>query len=153
MSFTVARPSATKFKAIIEGGPQLAKALLALDTKVRQKAAKEALANAGREIADEWAVMVPIGEAPEDPHPGAYQRSLRDQGAVTVRATKNGASGSVRPAVLPELADDDQPRVYAAVLEFGDADRAAQPSARPAFESALPRALRTIGDSLRMVLR
>lgn len=151
-AFTVARPNDTKFKVIIEGGPELAAKLGALDIKVRKDASKEALSNAGRLIADIWADVVPIGNPPHDPHPGAYQRAMRDEKAVTTRATANGASGAVRPAVLSELADDQQPRVYAAVLEFGDGNREAEPSARPAFEASLPEAVRLISETIRLAV-
>lgn len=149
---TIARPSDTKFKVIIEGGPQLALALHQLDDKIRKQAAKDALAEGGRVIADEWADMVPTGTPPHDPHPGAYERAMRDEKAVTMRATANGASGSVRPATVAGLADDQQPRVYAGVLEFGDGDREAEPSARPAFESALPAAIEAISSTLKAAI-
>jgi HK97 gp10 family phage protein len=150
---TVARVSDTKVKAIIEGGPELAAKLNALDAKIRKQVAKDALMSGGRVIADKWADMVPIGSPPHDPHPGAYQRAMRDEAAVKTRASANGASGSVRPAALSDLPDDQQPRAYAGVLEFGDADQEAQPSARPAFEAALPAALAAVSKSLAEALK
>jgi hypothetical protein len=146
---TIARLSGTKFTAIIEGGPELARRLAALDLKIKKQASKEAVQAAGYEIATEWASRVPIGEPPEDEHPGAYQRAMLDDDAVRVRATANGASGVVSPALLYDLPVKQQPWIYAAVLEFGDAEREPRPSARAAFEAALNPALQVLGDVLR----
>lgn len=150
---TIARLSDTKFKAIIEGGPELARKLSALDARVRKQASKDALQAAGYEIAVEWASRVPIGEPPEDEHPGAYQRAMLEEDAVRVRSTANGASGVVAPALLYDLPVDQQPWIYAAVLEYGDDERAPNPSARAAFDAALVPALRLIGDELREAVR
>jgi len=150
---TVSQRSDTKFSAIIEGGPELAAKLAAMDKKLRNVVAKDAVSAMGRVIADQWANAVPIGKPPDDPHPGAYQRAMREPTAVTVRASTNGANGTVRPATLADLADDQQPRLYAARLEFGDADREAEPSARPAFEAAQQPALKTISDMLAKALQ
>ena len=144
---TYSRPNDTKIKVIIEGGPQLAAALDELDAKIKRQHAVAALTAAGRVIADQWASMAPVGMPPEDDYPGAYQQSLQDAGAVTARGSKTGATATVKPAVIG-IPEDRQPRLYAARLEFGDADRDAFPSARPAFDSALDRAVAAISDSL-----
>jgi len=54
----------------------------------------------------------------------------------------------VAPRKVAGLADNDQPTAYAARLEFGDADRPAEPSARPAFDTARERAVQVAGDVL-----
>jgi HK97 gp10 family phage protein len=150
---TIRRAGDSKFYAIIEGGPQLARALSALDRKVRQDVAKEALTEGGRIIADAWANMAPVGSPPEDEHPGAYRRSLSDNASVTARSSASGATAAIRPAVLSDLPDDQQPRLYAARLEFGDADRDAEPSARPAFDAAQRPALAAISERLTRAFR
>ncbi len=140
--------SQTRFNAYLEGGPELAAKLNALDAKVKKTAAKAALQAGGRIIADEWSRRVPVGQRPKDPHPGAYRRSLEQDDAVKVTGTKNGASGSVRPGKVDGIDDGDQPRVYAAKLEFMDGE----PSARPAFDTARTKASDAIGASLSAAL-
>ena len=71
-------------------------------------------------------------------------------GATRAAKTKAGASGSVGPRKVAAIEDADQPFAYAARLEFGDADRAAEPSARPAFDTARERAVQAAGDVLAM---
>lgn len=149
---TQVKAGGTSFRATVEGGPQLAAALRELEDKVRAKASKEALAAGGRVYADEWADRVPVGEPPDDPHPGAYRRAMEDPKAVKTSKTKRGASASVAPALLGELPDDDQPRVYAARLEWGDADRVPQPSARAAFDAVSAQAVDAIADELRKAI-
>lgn len=133
------RVMATRFQATLEGGPELAAALARLDDAVRVKASKDALIAAGGVLAGEWQGRVPVLDA-------NYQRSL--EGAQRAAKTKAGASGSVAPRKVPGVGDADQPFAYAARLEFGDADRAAEPSARPAFDSARERAVQAAGDVL-----
>ena len=133
------RVLSTRFQATLEGGPALAAALARLDDAVRVKAAKDALQAAGGVIATEWRSRVPVLDA-------NYQASLEK--APRAGKTKVGASGSVAPRKVPGLPDDEQPTRYAARLEFGDADRAAEPSARPAFDVARERAVQAAGDVL-----
>ncbi len=133
------RVLATRFRATLEGGPELAAALAKLDDTVRVKASKDALLAAGGVLAQEWQGRVPVLDA-------NYQRSL--DGAQRAARTKAGASGSVAPRKVPGLPDGDQPFAYAARLEFGDADRPAEPSARPAFDTASARAVQAAGDVL-----
>lgn len=144
----VVRLSDSKFSAYLEGGPELARRLDAMDADIAERAVVDALRAGGRIIADTWSAMAPVGTPPEDEHPGAYQRALAAPEAVNVAPIVGGASGAVSPAWLGELADDQQPRVYAAVLEFGDETREPEPSARPAFDAALDPALAAITRTL-----
>jgi HK97 gp10 family phage protein len=133
------RVMATRFQATLEGGPDLASALTRLDDAVRAKAPKGALLAAGGVLATEWQGRVPVLDA-------NYEHSL--ERAQRAGKTKAGASGSVAPRKVPGLPDGDQPFAYAARLEFGDADRPAEPSARPAFDVAQERAVQAAGDVL-----
>lgn len=133
------RVAQTRFWATLEGGPELARQLARLDDAVRVKASKEAVLAAGAVIADEWHARVPVLDA-------NYQHSL--EGAQRAAKTKAGASGSVGPRKVQGLPDADQPIAYAARLEFGDADRPAEPSARPAFDVARERAVQAAADVL-----
>lgn len=133
------RVMATKSQATLEGGRELAAALAKLGDAIRIKASKDALLAAGGVIADEWQSRVPVLDAD-------YQRSL--EGAAKAGKTKAGASGSMAPRKVPGLPNGDQPVAYAARLEFGDADRAAEPSARPAFDTSQGRAVQAASDVL-----
>ena len=90
-------------------------------------------------LATEWRSRVPVLDA-------NYQASL--DAATRAAKTKVGASGSVAPRKVAGLADDDQPIRYAARLEFGDADRPAEPSARPAFDAVREQAVQAAADVL-----
>lgn len=140
--------SKSKFRAYIEGGPALMAKLNALDLKIKKQVAGDALRAGGEVIRDAWAAAAPVGEAPADPHPGAYRRSLEQPDAVFVKPNKNGASGNVRPGYVAGIAEDDQPRVYAAKLEFRDGE----PSARPAFDSSRAAALVALQRALTVQL-
>jgi hypothetical protein len=129
----------SRFQATLEGGPELGAALARLDDAVRVKESKDALLAAVGVLADEWQGRVPVLDA-------NYRSSL--EGAARAAKTKAGASGSVALRKVPGLPDEDQPFAYAARLEFGDADRPAEPSARPAFDIARERAVQAAGDVL-----
>jgi hypothetical protein len=138
----------TLFQGTLEGGPELAKALAELQELVGAKgrggsksAAREALLAGGRIIADAWADRVPVLD-------GNYQDAMRATDAVKAAGTAKGALGSVAPRRLEGVEDDQQPYLYAARLEFGDADRAAEPSARPAFDATAGAATQEVGDVL-----
>jgi hypothetical protein len=140
--------SSSRQKAAILGGPELAAKLAALDKRIRNDYAKAALMEGGKVIAQEWSRRAPVGQSPEDEHPGAYRDSLLQEDAVKVRASANGATGSVSPGTVSGIPLDDQPRVYAAKLEFVDAE----PAARPAFEAAKGQAAEVIGASLKKAI-
>ena len=135
---------ATKTRGYIRGGPELTAKLQALDKKIRNEYAKAALTDGGRGIAEEWSRRAPVGTPPEDEHPGAYRDSLLLPDAISVRASKNGATVDISPGTVPGIAMDDQPRVYAPGLEFRDSP----PAARPAFEATKNEAADAIGESL-----
>lgn len=140
--------SQSKFSGYVEGGPELIAKLGELEEKVRKQYGKDALAKGGRVIADAWSEHAPIGQSPEDPHPGAYRKSLQQEDAVKSVGTKTGAIGSVKPGFVDGIASDDQPGVYAAKLEF-----TSDPSARPAFDASRDNATQAIADYLREVLQ
>jgi hypothetical protein len=72
------------------------------------------------------------------------------EGAQRAAMTKVGASRLVAPRKVPGLPHSDQPFACAARLEFGDAHRPTEPSARAAFDVARERAVRAAGDVLGM---
>ena len=121
--------SKSRFNAYIEGGPQLAAKLTQMEHDVRLQLCKDATMAALKAMADAWASRVPIGSPPHDIHPGAYRRAM-EEATMKAGGTKTGASGTVRPGLLSDLPDNEQPRLYAPKLEYRDGE----PSARPAFD-------------------
>jgi HK97 gp10 family phage protein len=133
----------------IEGVPDMQAALERVARELEGPAAEAAMMKAGRVIADQWAAGVPVGEQPADPHPGAYRRAMQSADAVQVQPADGGQIGlTVGPAFLEDLPPDEQPRAYAGVLEYGNAARSPQPSARAAWEIASPKAVAILSDEL-----
>lgn len=137
--------------AQVSGLDQLAAALKLLEKELSGPKADEALNAAGRIIADEWAQRAPEGTGPADPHPGAYRRSLEAAGSVRVTREGDVPTVSIAPTQLSDLPYEQQPHAYAGVLEYGDADQGPQPTARPAFDAAAPRAVQALGEKLKPV--
>lgn len=136
--------SQSRFRAYLEGGPELAAKLQALDKKVRLQYSKDAVMAGAKLIAAEWSSRAPVGQPPEET-PGAYRESLLAPDAIKVGGTKNGARGTIRPGTYAALPENLQPRLYAAKLEFVDGE----PSARPAFDAAQDAAVAAIADVLK----
>lgn len=114
-----------KFTVRIEGGPALARALGALEKSLRDERLKEATLAGAEVIAEAWRTRVPT----LDRH---YQNSIKAKS----RAGKNGATGLVSVDTVPGLPRNQQPRFYAAKLEYGGRGAGARPSARPAFDNS-----------------
>ncbi len=143
------KASGSRFNATLEGGPELAAKLNAMDIKIRKTVAAQALLAAGHVIAAEWASRAPVGTEPHDPHPGAYRQSLEQEDTVRAKGSKWGALGSVSPGLVSGIDEGDQPRVYAAKLEFADGE----PSARPAFDASRQAATEALQAELVKVLK
>lgn len=116
----------------IEGMPELDRALEQLVERTHSEA-PTAMADGGEILAAEWRSRVPVGHAPEDPHPDAYRSG------ITVQHEETRAGGSALVNIHGEAVH------YAHRLEYGYAgvDSAGrrvhtppQPSARPAFDAA-----------------
>jgi HK97 gp10 family phage protein len=145
-------------KAYLRGGPELMRRLQRLSDEVSERVAAQALLAGADVIADEWRARVPVKD-------GHYRNSI----TAASSPGKKGATGIVYPGDIPGLPDNEQPRRYAARLEWGSLRttkkmlkrglivpgraRRAQPSARPAFDAAKGRATDAIADELRDVLR
>jgi HK97 gp10 family phage protein len=157
-SFNVQRgaPGVTT-KAYLRGGPELMRRLQRLSDEVSERVAAQALLAGADVIADEWRALVPKFER-------HYEHSI----TAASSPGRKGATGIVYPADIPGLPDNEQPRRYAARLEWGSLRttkkmlkrglivpgraRRQQPSARPAFDAAKGRATDAIADELRDVL-
>ncbi len=128
----------SRVNATLVGGPLLMAALARLEIGLRGELLKDAVRDGGEVIVDAWKAKVPVLDA-------NYQDSIR----VQARATKGGATGIVGVGPIRGLPRNEQPRWYAARLEYGDRSRGAQPSARPAFDTSKQRAGDAIEDKLR----
>jgi HK97 gp10 family phage protein len=143
----------SRFSAHLEGGPELAKALANLEKGLRDELLKEVTLAGAEVIAEAWRNRVPI-------HDGNYRQAIEAKS----RAGKNGATGIVGVGAVPGVAKSQQPRWYAAVLEYGTSGsararsgrgmgrRAAQPSARPAFDTSKDRAVAAAEAKLRELI-
>lgn len=152
------RQGAVAVRFALKGGPELSRKLGQLSKDMSgQKMAIAVLAGADV-LADEWRRIVPYFE-------GHYRRSITAVSSVG----RDGATGLVFPADVPGLPDDQQPRRYAARLEFGSQratlktlkagrkdfarrGRKMQPSLRPAFDNAKSQMVDAIADQLRAIL-
>ena len=128
-----------RWRATIEGGPQLARKLHQLEDTTRKEAALAGAQAGLRVIGDDWASRVPVLDR-------NYQRALEDERAVVVRLNKDGAGGAVGPARLDDLPDNEQPMAYSSRLEWGDSSRSPQPSAFPAFAGSQGKAVEEARD-------
>ncbi len=132
----------SRVNATLVGGPLLMAALARLEIGLRGELLKEAVRDGGEVIVDAWKAKVPV-----------LDRNYQDGIGVQARATKGGATGIVGVGPIRGLPRNEQPRWYAARLEYGDKrgprPRGAQPSARPAFDTSKQRA----GDAIEAKLR
>ena len=131
----------SRVNATLVGGPLLVAALVRLEIGLRGELLKDAVRDGGEVVVDAWKAKVPT----LDYH---YQNAIR----VQARATKGGAEGIVGVGPIRGLPRNEQPRWYAARLEYGDRSRGAQPSARPAFDTSKQRASDAIEDKLRELI-
>ena len=131
----------SRVNATLVGGPLLMAALARLEIGLRGELLKDAVRDGGEVIVDAWKAKVPVLDA-------HYQDSIR----VQARATQGGATGIVGVGPIRGLPQNEQPRWYAAGLEYGGRGRGAQPSARPAFDTSKQRASDAIEDKLRELI-
>lgn len=90
-------------------------------------------------IAEKWRSLVPVLE-------GNY----RDAIGIEWLGRKGAVVG---PKWLGHIPRNEQPVLYARRLETGDSEMPAQPSARPALESARGEATDAMADEFRSVVR
>lgn len=145
---------AVRTSVFLRNGPELARKLAALEKGMRDAVLAEATAAGAKVLADAWRDRVPIDE-------GHYRDAIEHK----AKAGKRGATGLVQVGKAPGVPDDEQPRLYAARLEFGSAratkatltagrtdfasrSRRAQPSLRPAFDACKGEMVDTMSDTL-----
>jgi HK97 gp10 family phage protein len=117
-----------RYQMTLSGLDAYLEAFNALGGNVDQAAAK-ALEAAGDLILAEMESRVPVGRAPQDPHPGNLKAHLKRQ-PVEI----SGHFISVTVGVDPNV--DKDTAIYGNVQEYGSKHDAAQPYIRPAFDES-----------------
>lgn len=152
------REGGVSVRAYIRGGPEMARKLAAIRRDLAVQGMVQAVLAGADVLAVEWRARVPVFE-------GHYRNSI----TAVASQGKEGATGLVYPADVPGVPDNEQPRRYAARLEFGSAAqtkrmlkrgigadpgrrRRPQPSLRPAFDNVKGQMVDAIGSELRHVI-
>jgi len=141
-------------RGYIRGGPELLAALQRLEQGLKDELLAKATQAGGDVLKEAWKRRVPVLDA-----------NYRDAIEAKAKPGKIGATGVVQIGKAGGVADDEQPRLYAARLEFGSYNttaamaasgvrgsgrgRKAQPSLRPAFDSCKGDMLDTMSDEIR----
>lgn len=141
----------------IRGIPEMQRRLARLNADLSGHAAAAALLAGGEVLRQRWSATVPVKD-------GHYRDSI----TAVASPGNRGATGLVYPADIPGLPDSQQPRRYAARLEFGSARqskkqakrgvftpgraRAMQPSLRPAYDTSKAQMQKAIEHELAYIL-
>lgn len=124
-----------KFSLHIEGGDELARTLASLPDAVSRKVQLEALKKAAEPMRRAMAARAPRGDTP--PH-------IADNIIVAVaRRRAETEDGNATVAIGPRRGF-----AYGLPLELGTRHTAAQPFARPAFDTEAPSSLGIVGQEL-----
>lgn len=135
--FIKGRASGAYFKGHIDGGPELAAQLSALEKGIRDELLVQATDAGAQVIEDEWRdrVQSTWGRGPGTAH---YVDAIGHRS----RPGKNGATAYVGlPNPVPQEQGEDHPREYAPRLEFDG-----KPTLRPAFDATREKALTKMGE-------
>jgi len=155
-------PSGSRVRAVILNAPQVMAQISKLSILVSGPIADRAVTNGGEVIRDKWRDLVQA-QFTSDRSEGNYERAIIVRKASvreTEEGTLKGASVYIYPGTVAGVPEVDQPRHYAAVLEFGGQLSAAQhssvipatPTARPAFDASYEDAVDEVADTLRAAL-
>lgn len=152
------REGAVLSRGYIRGGPELMAALQRLAQGLKDELLTQATQAGADVLAKEWRGKVPVLD-------GNYRSAIE----AKAKPGKIGATGLVQVGSAPGVPPDEQPRLYAARLEFGSAratkatrsagrtdyarrERKAQPSLRPAFDSCKGEMLDAMSDTIRSLI-
>ncbi len=138
MSVIRGRSTGTYFKGYIDGGPELAAKLAALEKSVRDELLVEATQAGAEVIADEWRSRV-AGTWGEGPGTAHYVNAIEARS----KPGRNGATAIVGLGDQPTQDGEAQPREYATKLEFDG-----KPTLRPAFDTSRQKALDVMGERI-----
>lgn len=136
------RASGTFFKGYIDGGPELAKKLQALEKGVRDELLVRATTAGANVIAEEWRSRV-AGTWGRGPGTAHYEDAVE----VRARPGKNGATAIIGLGDQPTEPGEAQPREYATRLEFSG-----KPTLRPAFDASRGKALDAMSAEVNRLL-
>ena len=126
--------------ATLRGLPEAGRALDAV-AKSADDGGVEAMRLALLEIAKEWGARVPV-------HEGHYKAAMAQDNAVKAKPGRRGAVGYVNVPHVKGVKTRQQPKLYAARLEFGGKGIGPQPSARPGLDAAKPRLGDIVGKAV-----
>jgi len=131
--------TAPKAGVFVTNLPQFLGRITLAQNVVINEGLKEGVEQALEVYAEDWAARAPVRD--QD-----YQQSIE---AGPTRVRKTTVAGTVWPHYRRNLAADQQPIMYAEILEFGGRVGgggfvAAQPSMRPAFDSKNPEASKRV---------
>lgn len=144
-------------RVYLRGAAELSRALGRLKDGMNDDAMAQALLAPADVLKEAWAERVPVKD-------GNYRAS------ITALASRGrvGATAVVFPADVPGVPDREQPRNYAARLEFGSFGfskaafkrgtqgegrrRVAQPSMRPAYDANVGKMVAALEDELRHII-
>lgn len=98
----------------------------------------EALAEGAALVRDDIAAVTPVGQAPEDRHPGNLKANITVDGPK-----RDGNYSYVEVGLVPGVVDKDT-AIYGNVQEYGSASNQAQPYIRPGIDSGKAKARRAI---------
>lgn len=133
-----------RVKGYIDGGPELAAKLAALEKGVRDELLVKATDAGAEVIEDAWRDRV-AGAYEPGPGTAHYVDAIGHRS----RPGKNGATAWVGlPNQLPLSAGESHPRDYAPELEFNHT-----PTLRPAFDESREKALDAMADEIRELLK
>jgi HK97 gp10 family phage protein len=150
------RQGAVLTRGYIRGGPELLAALQRLEMSIKDELLVKATQAGADVLKEAWKQRVPVLDA-------NYRNAIE----AKAKPGKVGATGVVQVGQAP-VPDDEQPRAYAARLEFGSYNttaamalsgtrgsgrgRVAQPSLRPAFDSCSGQMLDAMGDEVKRLI-
>jgi HK97 gp10 family phage protein len=152
------REGAVLTRGYLRGGAELVAALARIGKALSDEALSGATKAGAEVLAERWRQTVPVKD-------GNYRAAIE----AKAKPGKIGATGLVQVGTAPGVPANEQPRLYAARLEFGSAratkatlsagrtdfarrGRAAQPSLRPAFDSCKGQMLDAMSDELRTLI-
>jgi HK97 gp10 family phage protein len=135
---------ATSVKLSLSGLEEYMEAIAAAGSDVDADV-QDALMEGAKKIQDEMKNLVPVGKAPEDPHPGNLKRNIKIDGPH-----KDGNYNWVEVGVIHKKGfTDKETAIYGNVQEYGSASNQAQPFIRPGIDHGKSKASKKIKDILK----
>lgn len=144
-------------RVYIRGAAELSRALARLGKEMSDEAMAQATLAGAEVLKEAWAAAVPVDD-------GNYRDSI----TAMASPGREGATAVVFPGTVAGVEERDQPRNYAARLEYGSfayskaafkrgsqgagRRRSAQPSLRPAYDASTGRMVAAMESELRWII-